>query len=75
VLATAAGGTGELLESLPQCLCASRDARELGARLAALLAAPPMPQACAAAVAHLSWEHSSAALEACLAACVEAARR
>lgn len=76
VLATDVGGTAELLGELPECLLAARDAREIGARLAALLDAPPSAERCAAAVAHLSWERAAAALERCIAdALAEAARR
>jgi len=70
VLATDAGGTGEVLAAAPAMLAATRDPAELGARLAALLAAPPPPEACVALVRELSWEKSLDALEACLAASV-----
>jgi hypothetical protein len=53
-------------------LARTRDPAELGARLAALLAAPPSPERCVALVRGLSWEKSLEALEACLAAAVEA---
>lgn len=72
VLATDAGGTAELLSEAPAMLARTRDPAELGARLAALLAAPPDPLDCVALVRGLSWEKSLEALEACLAAAVEA---
>ncbi|MBM3976347.1 MAG: glycosyltransferase [Planctomycetes bacterium] len=70
VLATNAGGTAELLGTLPECLVATREPAELGRRLAALLAAPPAPERCVAAVEHLSWDACAEALE----RCIEAAR-
>ena len=71
VLATDAGGTRELLAGAPAMLARTRDPGELGARLAALLSAPPPPEECAALVRELSWDKSLDALEACLKACAE----
>ena len=65
VLATAAGGTGELLGEGPM-LATTRDAAALGRSLAALLASPPSAEALRARVAGLSWGASFEALEGCL---------
>lgn len=65
VLATAAGGTGELLDD-PRWLSTDRDAAHLGRLLGALLAAPPRPEELRARVDSLSWAHSLDRLEALL---------
>lgn len=65
VLATEAGGTGELVGD-PRLFARTRDAAELGAMLAALLADPPEPEALRAAVAPLTWPAALDALEDCL---------
>ncbi|MCZ6599182.1 MAG: glycosyltransferase [Planctomycetota bacterium] len=66
VLATEAGGTAELLVTLPELLAATRDPAELGRRLAALLDAPPDAELLRRAAAPHSWEKSFERLEACL---------
>lgn len=66
VLATPAGGTGELLDGLPGALCAERDPEALAAALARLLDAPPGSQELRERVAGLTWERSLDALEGCL---------
>lgn len=72
VLATDAGGTGELLRPFAErSLARTRDPDELARMLAALLADPPAPDALRESVASLSWEHSAEALERCLTAAVE----
>jgi len=63
VLATDAGGTGELLAQLPECLVHSRDPGVIGAQLTRLLKSPPSAERCRAAVAGLTWERSAATLE------------
>ncbi|TDJ73052.1 MAG: glycosyltransferase family 4 protein [Planctomycetota bacterium] len=65
VVATAAGGTGELLRD-ERMLVLERSPEALGAALAAVLADPPSPDATRASVADLSWAASLAALEECL---------
>ncbi|MFT5051334.1 MAG: teichuronic acid biosynthesis glycosyltransferase TuaC [Chlamydiales bacterium] len=69
VLATDAGGTAEVLPD-ERMLARTRDPQAIGAQLAALLADPPQPEGLRASVEPLSWEHSTAALEACLDAAV-----
>jgi len=72
VLATEAGGTGELLGAFRErCLSSRREAAHLGAMLAELLARPPAPAELRACVAELSWERSLATLEACLRTAIE----
>jgi teichuronic acid biosynthesis glycosyltransferase TuaC len=66
VVATSAGGTGELLEGLPGALVQGRDPGQIGAALALMLRAPPGPETCRGLVAALSWEACFAALEALL---------
>lgn len=66
VVATAAGGTAELLEGCAGALVASRDEREIARALRETLGQPKSPEALRASVAHLSWERSCEALEACL---------
>jgi glycosyltransferase involved in cell wall biosynthesis len=65
VLATDAGGTGELLEPLRPAglLAASRDPAALGRALARLLEAPPAPGALRAVAEGHSWERSLSILE------------
>ncbi len=65
VLATAAGGTAEILPE-KRMLGASRNAADLGAQLAELLANPTAPAQLAASVAGLSWSRSLETLEECL---------
>lgn len=74
VVATAAGGTSELLESLPGAVVASRDEQAIARALRATLAQPTPPQKLRDSVAHLSWEKSCEALEACLQRAVDARR-
>jgi len=62
VLATAAGGTEEVLDD-PRMLARERDPARLGGMLAALLADPPAPRELARRVAGLTWEASLDALE------------
>jgi glycosyltransferase involved in cell wall biosynthesis len=72
VLATEAGGTGELLGEFRQrCLSSRRDAEHLGAMLKDLLAHPPQAEELRASVAELSWDRSLDALEDCLRAAIE----
>jgi glycosyltransferase involved in cell wall biosynthesis len=69
VLATDAGGTGELLESWTESmLVRTREPAALAERLGRLLAASPAPARLVESVRHLTWEASLAALEACLGA-------
>lgn len=63
VLATPAGGTAELLESLPQCLAASRDPIELAQALAALLGTPPSAAELRERALRMSWQASTDKLE------------
>ncbi|HED65610.1 MAG TPA: glycosyltransferase family 4 protein [Planctomycetes bacterium] len=68
VLATEAGGTGELLEPFAsRLLVRGRDPEELARRLGSLLEAPPPPEELRASVAHLSWDACLAELERVLA--------
>lgn len=62
VLATAAGGTAELLGDSPMLLD-GRDPEELGQRIGALLAAPPAENSLRARVEDLTWERSTDTLE------------
>jgi glycosyltransferase involved in cell wall biosynthesis len=64
VVATAAGGTAEILP--PELLVRSRDADAIGTKLARVLADPPDPLSLRVGVAHLTWDASYAALEDCL---------
>lgn len=73
VLATAAGGTGELLDD-PRWITADRDPEALGGLLLALLADPPAREALRARVMPLSWTQSLATLEEVLAAAVARGR-
>lgn len=67
VVATQAGGTAELLAPFTQRMVADeRTPAALAARLTALFADAPEPDVLRAAIAHLSWEASFEALEACL---------
>lgn len=76
-VATAAGGTGELLRGLPEPLRAepSREPERLAARLRAALDDPPAPEELARAVRPLSWEAGLAALEGALERAVAARAR
>jgi len=65
-VATAAGGTAELLAELPGCVCPEHDPAAIGAALARVLRAPPTPDACRATVAHLTWSASAERLESLL---------
>ncbi len=76
VLATAAGGTGELLEAWrDRSYSQSREPLHLAKLLADLLEAPPARAALRASVEPLSWERGLAALEDCLAAAIDGAAR
>ena len=66
VLATAAGGTGELLEGLPGSLVETREPGALAEALARLLARPVDPLALRARSSGFGWDASCVALEACL---------
>jgi glycosyltransferase involved in cell wall biosynthesis len=68
VLATDAGGTAELLPD-SSWLLASREADEIGRRLADCLSARHDSHALRATVAHLTWEASFERLEAWLESC------
>ena len=74
VLATAAGGTSELLEGLDGMLAAERDPAALARGLERLLAHPPRPELLRARVAGLTWSASAEALERCLMASIRDAR-
>ncbi|MEO6711578.1 MAG: glycosyltransferase family 4 protein, partial [Planctomycetota bacterium] len=65
VVATAAGGTCELLEGFEGALVSSRD-QAIARALSAMLANPPTPARCRAQVADLSWDNSLSVLEHCL---------
>ena len=62
VLATRAGGTGELVRD-PRMLAEDRDAGALGRMLADLLARRPSAESLRGSVAHLTWAASLDALE------------
>ncbi|HIF40912.1 MAG TPA: glycosyltransferase family 4 protein [Planctomycetes bacterium] len=62
VLATAAGGTAEVLGDSTMLLD-GRDPEELGQRIGALLAAPPDEKSLRALVEDLTWERSTDTLE------------
>ena len=66
VVATAAGGTGELLAPGPFDAIPSRDAQQIAKALERTLAAPPSRQVVAESVAGLSWTASLDTLEAVL---------
>ncbi len=66
VLATAAGGTAELLDALPNLLARERTPEALGAQLSALLADPPPADELRAAVEDKTWPAALDALEAVL---------
>jgi len=73
VLATAAGGTAELLcGHEQQMLSESRDPEILGRKLRALLASEHAPAELRGMVEHLSWAASCEALEGCLGEAVAA---
>lgn len=63
VLATAVGGTPELLADLPECLVPDGDAGAIGARLADLLRSPPEAARLLGAAAGFSWERCARELE------------
>ncbi|MDA8592403.1 glycosyltransferase [Planctomycetota bacterium] len=62
VLATRAGGTGELVSD-PRMLSGERTPEALGGMLAALLSSPPGPEELRQSVRHLTWGASLDALE------------
>jgi len=62
VLATAAGGTGELLSDA-RMLASDRDPESIGRALAALLAEPPAEEELVASVSGLTWEAGLDVLE------------
>jgi glycosyltransferase involved in cell wall biosynthesis len=66
VLATAAGGTGELLEGLDGMLARTREPADLARALDALLAARWPPERLRAHAARFSWDAGLDALESCL---------
>lgn len=74
VLATAVGGTPELLADLPECLVPDGPAEEIAARLADLLRQPPSGERLARAAAGFSWERSGQELEELIADAIRAAR-
>jgi|FLOH01.1.fsa_nt_gi teichuronic acid biosynthesis glycosyltransferase TuaC len=63
VVATAAGGTGELLEGGPCPLVLSREPQEIAGALASMLEGPPSRESIRASVAGLSWQASFDTLE------------
>jgi len=69
VLATRAGGTGELIAD-PRMLCEGRGPEALGEMLASLLATPPTPDELRQSVQHLTWAASLDALEGVLGAAI-----
>jgi glycosyltransferase involved in cell wall biosynthesis len=71
VVATAAGGTAELLGGVEGALVDSRDPGVVGARLAATLAAPPPVERLRAVVRPLTWDACLERLEVVLAGCVK----
>lgn len=71
VVATEAGGTGELLGGLEGALVRSRSAEAIGAAMGATLSNPTDPATCRAQVADLSWDASLGALEDCLRRAIE----
>ncbi len=73
VIATEAGGTGELLRD-PRWLARGREPRAVGALLGAVLAAPPTAEELRAVVEPLSWRASFETLERFLATAVAAVR-
>lgn len=75
VVATAAGGTGELLEPSPFDTVHSRTADAIAKTLQDTLACPPLRQAIADSVAGLSWSASLDTLEAVLFQHIVASRR
>jgi glycosyltransferase involved in cell wall biosynthesis len=70
VLATEAGGTGELLKGLPALLASEREPITLAQRLENVLNARLAPELLRAQVAGLSWDSSFAKMERCLAAAI-----
>ena len=74
VVATAAGGTAEVLGSwCSRSLVKERDPERIGAALAAILRDPPPPEELRASVEALSWTAGLEALEAALEAAVRGA--
>jgi glycosyltransferase involved in cell wall biosynthesis len=73
VLATAVGGTPELLAKLPECLAADGPAEEIGARLAMLLREPPAAERLLRAAAGFSWERCAGELEELIEAAIASA--
>ena len=71
VLATSAGGTGELISD-PRMLASTRDPEQLGKMLRELLDTPPDSISLRSTVGHLSWAASIDALEGVLEAVVRA---
>lgn len=71
VVATEAGGTGELLSGLEGALVRSRSAEAIGAAIRGSLSNPPDSETCRAQVADLSWDASLDALEGCLNRAIE----
>ena len=71
VVATRAGGTSELLGDFPDHLCPVDDVPALSAAVARVLADPPGPDRCRAAVAPYTWPAALDALEAVLRAAVD----
>ncbi|QDU67430.1 glycosyltransferase [Engelhardtia mirabilis] len=71
VVASAVGGTPELLANLPGSLAPDGDVEAFCERLTANLHRPPAAAECRAAVADLTWEASLEALERALAEAVE----
>lgn len=69
VVATAAGGTGELLGGLAGALVESRDPAEVGRALSAIVSAPPARELLTARVRELTWDACLARLEAVLERC------
>ena len=63
VVATRAGGTAELLADTPEGLASDAAPEEIAGRVRAVLADPPDPERCLAAVAQNGWRESALALE------------
>ena len=74
VVATAAGGTPELMDRFPEQLVAPADGLALGRAIRSTLADPPDPELCRSAVAPYTWPAALDALEEQLRAAVESGR-
>jgi glycosyltransferase involved in cell wall biosynthesis len=71
VLATAVGGTPELLRDLPECLAPAGSVEALAEAMGPLLRQPPSRERLLEAVQALSWERSAALLESLIEAAID----